>query len=61
MKEYLFEKSQINFGMKGSYNNEKEEGKFIYEEGTKDVKNNYFQHVHFFPCQEKLIKDYHYV
>ena len=56
LKEYLLDKSQINFEMKGSYNNEKEEGRFIYEIGIKDVKNNYFQHEHFPPCKGKSDK-----
>ena len=47
LKEYLFEKGKINFEMKGNYNNKDPEGRFIYEEGTKDVVNGFFQPDHF--------------
>ena len=44
LKEYIkFEEGEINFEMKGSYNNENEEGKFIYVKGTKGIKNGYFE------------------
>ena len=53
LKEYLFKEGEINFEMKGSYNNKDPKGRFIFEEGTKDVKNGYFQHEHFLPCPGK--------
>ena len=56
LKEYIFKEGEINFEMKGSYNNEDPKGRFIFEEGTKDVKNGYFQHDHFLPCPGKADK-----
>ena len=42
--------------MKGSYNNKEPERRFIYEEGTKDIINGFFQHDHFLPSPGKADK-----
>jgi hypothetical protein len=48
LKEYIkFKEGKINFEMKGSYNNENPEGRFIFEKGTKNTVNGYFQPEHF--------------
>ena len=58
LKEYIhFEDDQkINFEMKGSYNNEIEKNRFIFEEGTKDIKNGFFSREHFLKCPGKAPK-----
>ena len=54
LKEYIqFENGQkVNFEMNGFYNNKelKKEDRFIYEEGTKEVKNGVFKNEHFLKC-----------
>ena len=48
LKEYIkFDEGKINFEMKGSYNNENPDERFIYQKGTKDIKYGYFQPDHF--------------
>ena len=58
LKEYIqFEDGQkINFEMKGSYNNEIEANRFIFEEGTKGIKNGFFTHEHFLKCPGKATR-----
>ena len=57
LKEYIkFEEGEINFEMKGSYNNKDPEGRFIFVKGTKNVKNGYFQPEHFLKCPGKANK-----
>ena len=57
LKEYIqFEEGKINFEMKGSYNNDDPQGRFIFVKGTKDVKNGYFQPEHFIKCPGKANK-----
>ena len=48
LKEYIkFEEGNINFEMKGCYNNEKPEERFIYEKDTQSSKNGFFKPEHF--------------
>ena len=42
LKEYLFKKGQVNFEIKGNYNNKEPEDRFIYEEGTNNIRNGFF-------------------
>ena len=57
LKEYIqFEEGNINFEMKGSYNNENPKERYIFVKGTKNVINGYFQPDHFLKCPGKAKK-----
>ena len=48
LKEYIkFEEGNINFEMKGSYNNPNPEERFVYVEGEQKNKNGFFKSDHF--------------
>lgn len=48
LKEYIkFEEGNINFEMKGSYNNKNPKERYIYEKGSQKNKNGYFKSDHF--------------
>ena len=48
LKEYIqFKGEKINFEMKGNYNNENPEERFIYEKEDNNSKNGFFQPEHF--------------
>ena len=49
LKQYLeFEEGKVNFEMKGNYNNDNPEERFIYVKGKQKNKNGYFQPEHFY-------------
>ena len=60
LKEYIkFEEGNVNFEMKGSYNNNNEQNRFIYEKGSEKMNGNgFFQPDHFLKVPGKADKRY---